>query len=71
VLIGFAGSLTRIVLAIIQLAILAKSLGFSTPRIDSEADKAPFESVIEKAVIETFYILRPNEKFHFDVSHLI
>ena len=52
----------------IILAVLARSAGFSSPQIEREAQKAPAEALIEKAITDALYILRPNEKFPFDAS---
>lgn len=53
---------------IYQLARLAKRLGFSSKQIDEELTKTPIQAIIEKAVQEVLYILRPNEEFGFDAN---
>ncbi|KAG0645121.1 hypothetical protein D0Z07_9209 [Hyphodiscus hymeniophilus] len=51
-----------------QVANLAHRLGFSSTEINQELKKDPDQAVIEKAVIEAVSILRPNDKFAFNVN---
>ena len=52
----------------LQLADLARRLGFSTPKIEFELTQDPAQAVIKNALREVFHTLRPNEKFNFDAN---
>ncbi|KAH6701351.1 hypothetical protein BKA61DRAFT_582431 [Leptodontidium sp. MPI-SDFR-AT-0119] len=39
---------------------------FSTPKIKFEVTQDPAQAIVEKALRDVFYTLRPNEKFNFD-----
>ena len=53
---------------ILQLATLAKRLGFSSVEIDREVKEDPDKAVIAKVIDEVLMILRPNEKFDYDAD---
>jgi len=47
---------------------LAKRLGFWNLKIKFELTVDPAQAVIERTIQDVFHILRPNEKFNFDVK---